>query len=89
VLPKKIALRQSKGGREEHAKDLVFNNGTYLRELLDNGVLVKHGLINKDAVQSLLRRDPTNVRSPLADLYRFILMETWAQSWLSGNFNHT
>jgi asparagine synthase (glutamine-hydrolysing) len=80
-LPQEIAIRTGKGGREDHAKAVIFNNLSFIRELLLDGELARHGLLNRAGLDRMLSGDPNDIRSQIGDLYECVGTEAWLFSW--------
>jgi asparagine synthase (glutamine-hydrolysing) len=80
-LPPEIATRTGKGGREDHAKAVIFNNLSFIRELLLDGELARHGLLNRTGLERMLSGNPNDIRSYMGDLYECIGTEAWLFAW--------
>ena len=85
LLPEKTVTRRTKGGREEHAKRLVFNNIDFVRAMLLDGELMRRGLLNRPRVEEALSARPTDVRSPVADLGWDLCTEAWLRVALASS----
>ncbi len=79
-LPRRIAMRLSKGGQEEYAAILLKQNLGTARELLVDGYLERAGLIHRPAVVNAVtdigRFSPGN-----ASLFACLSTEAWVRSW--------
>lgn len=80
-LPPEIATRTGKGGREDHAKSVIFNNRSFIREVLLDGELTRHGLLNRVGLERMLSGDPNDIRSQIGDLYECVGTEAWLFAW--------
>ena len=80
-LPREIVWRQAKGRADQHVRNILDANLEFVRELLLDGLLVKHGFLNRDALEQYLSRS----RSPADFQYSEILQEhVCAEAWLRG-----
>jgi asparagine synthase (glutamine-hydrolysing) len=83
-LPNEIVRRQAKGRTDQHVRNILDANLDFLRELLLDGLLVRHGFLNRAALELYLRRD----RSPADFQYAEILQEhacteAWLRRWVT------
>lgn len=83
VLPPAIASRRSKGGMEAYAVTALQRNRAFARELLLDGLLVKHGLLDRDRVSAALSDHPTANAAYVAETHACIATELWAQRMIS------
>jgi len=80
-LPPEIATRTGKGGREDHAKAVIFHNLSFIRDLLLDGELARHGLLNRTGLERMLSGNPNDIRSYMGDLYECVGTEAWLSAW--------
>ncbi len=79
-LPREIATRRTKGGMEEHVKETLAKNITFVREMLLDGALVGRGMLDRKKLEDVLaiaQGRPTTVRSPMSELYWYLSTEAW------------
>jgi len=81
-LPTEIVRRQAKGRADQHMRNILDANLDFVRELLLDGLLVRHGFLNRAALELYLRREC----SPADFQYSEILQEhacteAWLRSW--------
>jgi asparagine synthase (glutamine-hydrolysing) len=80
-LPPEISKRRSKGRIDQHIRDVMDANLSFVRDLLLNGRLVEQGLLNRRNLELYLTRE----RSPADFQYSEILQEQLCvEAWLSG-----
>ncbi len=82
-LPVQIATRRSKGGMEEHLKEILNSNLEAARSVLLDGQLVRRGLLNRAAVEAILAGTPTTLPGSLGHIHTFIGIELWLGRWTS------
>jgi asparagine synthase (glutamine-hydrolysing) len=80
-LPAEIATRRSKGGLEEHLKDILNSNLAFARSVLLDGQLVRRGLLDRAAVEAVLDGTPTTLPGSLGHIHTFIGIELWLARW--------
>jgi len=81
IVPNSLIKRQSKGGPNSFAFDVIAANRNHLREHLLEGELAKFGLIDKDAL-SLALNERTGIKSD--HHIRLLLLaeaESWSRHW--------
>jgi asparagine synthase (glutamine-hydrolysing) len=86
-LPAEIARRQAKGRRDQHVRNILDANLQFVREFLLDGLMVRRGLLNREALELYLTRD----RSPADFQYSEILQEhvcteAWLRTWLTTSY---
>jgi asparagine synthase (glutamine-hydrolysing) len=90
-LPGEIIRRYAKGRADEHARDILAANVTFVRELLLDGVLVRRGLLNRASLEQYLARDRAPEDVDAADfqyneiLQEHICTEAWLRTWLTSS----
>src|SRR5260221_11693945 len=72
ALPARIATRRSKGGMEEHLKEVLNSNLDFARSVLIDGELVRRGLLDRAAVEEVLSGKPTTLPGSLGHIHAFI-----------------
>ena len=78
-LPAEIVRRYAKGRADQHSRNILDANLSFVRELLLDGVLVQKGLLNRANLELYLTRD----RSPADFQYNEILQEhVCTEAWL-------
>jgi asparagine synthase (glutamine-hydrolysing) len=83
-LPAEIVRRRAKGRADQHVRNILDANLELVREMLLDGLMVRRGLLNREALELYLTRD----RSPADFQYSEILQEhlcteAWLRSWLT------
>lgn len=81
-VPGSIINRRSKGGMEEHIKDVLDRNISFVRELLIDGQLARRGFIDREVVISLLSDKPTAVAGSMSEIHSLIAVEAWLGRWI-------
>lgn len=84
VLQPAIATRRSKGGMEAYAKTVLKRNHAFARELLMDGLLVKHGLLDRNRVSEALADRPTVNAAYVLETHACIATELWARRMASS-----
>lgn len=80
-LPAAIINRRSKGGMDEHLRDVLLANLDFTRGILIDGELVRRGLLDRALVEELLSGRPTARTSPLSQVHAWIGIEAWVRRW--------
>ncbi len=80
-LPSRIATRRSKGGMEEHLKEVLNSNLDFARSVLMDGELVRRGLLDRATVEEVLSGKPTVLPGSLGHIHTFIGIELWLARW--------
>ncbi len=80
-VPRPIVTRRTKGGQEEHAKSILVRNLTFARDLLQQGRLVREGILDGDRVADVLSGRPTRTASTNVELYACLSVEAWLRQW--------
>lgn len=90
-VPGEIIRRYTKGRADEHARDILAANVTFVRELLLDGVLVRRGLLNRASLEQYLARHRAPEDVDPADfqyneiLQEHICTEAWLRTWLTSS----
>lgn len=77
-IPHEIAMRQSKGGMEEHVAAILERNLDFARGLLLDGHLVREGVLDRGQVQAALA-GRLSAAGTLSALHEAIAIEAWAR----------
>jgi asparagine synthase (glutamine-hydrolysing) len=76
-VPEEILQRRAKGGMEEHAKELLARNITFVRGTLLEGNLARLGLIDRAKLEQALSSRPHRVDSVMAEIFAYLGTEIW------------
>jgi len=79
VLPPAIVTRRSKGGMEAYAVTVLQRNLAFARELLMDGLLVRHGLLDRGRVAAALTDHPAANAAFVTEIHACIATELWAR----------
>lgn len=80
-LPPEIISRRSKGGPSGFAFDLIMENRAVLRELILDGELVRHGIIDKVAMDAVLVEETLRHSDKHLRIMSIADAEAWARHW--------
>ncbi len=80
-LPLEIARRRSKGGMAECTLEVLQTNLPFVRELLLDGQLVQHGLLDREKVAEALADRPSGVMKGVAAICEHLDREVWLRMW--------
>jgi asparagine synthase (glutamine-hydrolysing) len=81
ILPLSVRRRTSKSGPDSFIRRLFAAHLEVISELLLDGLLVKHGIADRDAVETALATDVLSGDDIVYRLLDFLEAETWARSW--------
>jgi len=81
LVPREIILRKTKGGMEEDVKRNLTSNLQLVREMLLDGELVRRGFLVRRRLEEALTTELTSSRSFPLELYGYLHVEAWLQSW--------
>jgi asparagine synthase (glutamine-hydrolysing) len=81
-VPRRILTRRTKGGQEEYAKAIFTRDLDFARDLLLDGRLVRHGLLDAVRLSNVLSGQPSRTAAGNAELYGCLSMEAWLRQWL-------
>lgn len=84
VLPAQIRERQSKGTITPMMQHHLRTNRDYLRELLEDGLLVQAGLLDPEKLVMCLRAENPSLVVDAAHLGRCLGAEIWLRQWEQG-----
>lgn len=83
-VPQEILARTTKGGREEHAKQVVRSQMPHIRELIMDGELASRRLIDRSRLEPALSGQPNTASVSLGEILAYVAIEIWVQSWISA-----
>lgn len=81
LLPDRILRRRSKGGPDSFCVEVMMANRKRLMPWFLDGLLAKHDIIDRDAIETVLRRTSP---PPAPDYLRILALadaEGWARTW--------
>jgi asparagine synthase (glutamine-hydrolysing) len=86
IVPEKILVRRDKGNPIGFTDGVLLRHHDFVYELLVDGLLVKHGLLDRDKLLEALSDQPTSVSSSevLEDLSTEIWLRRWAERQSQG-----
>jgi asparagine synthase (glutamine-hydrolysing) len=82
-VPAPILARLWKDRAPGFHEQLVFMNRKFLREVFLDGVLVREGLLDRDALEEAFADRPTKSRARPAEIMGHFDTEMWVRSWES------
>ncbi len=80
-LPGAVAWRRSKGGLGQLQRDIFRLNREVMREMLLDGELQKHGLVERGELEAHLRNGSELSSDRFPRLLRLCDLEAWARHW--------
>ena len=80
-LPAQIVNRRSKGGMEEHVKQVLLDNLDFVRGMLLDGQLAARGLIDRDRIAAFLSGRPSVLAAPIGQFHSLVAVEAWLSRW--------
>lgn len=80
-LPTTVAWRVSKGGLGQLQRDIYRLNRTHAREILLDGALQRHGLLDRQALEAALGPHGALHSDKFARILRLCDFEAWLNSW--------
>ena len=86
-LPTEVVRRTWKGSADRHARDMLINNITRVREVLLEGELVKSGILDRKRIAGALSLAPTRDASHVTEIFGYFSTEVWlrqAREWQSA-----
>lgn len=83
-LPAEVAGRRTKGGMEEHIREVLRRNLPLARELLLDGELARRGLLDRQRLEAALADRPTTLPAHTGRLHVYIGLEAWIRRWRSA-----
>lgn len=79
-VPHAIINRKTKGGMDEHAKDILGYNLSTARELLLDGFLIREKYLDRESIENSLGGKPTRVKVRSIDIFTYMIVEAWIRS---------
>jgi asparagine synthase (glutamine-hydrolysing) len=76
-IPREIAMRQSKGGMDEHVATVLRRNLPLARSLLLDGQLVANGFLDRTKVEAALAGRLSTQGEYLGEIHDCIAIEAW------------
>lgn len=83
-LPHEIATRRSKGGMDVYATAMLQRNRAFARELLLDGRLARHGILDRQRVEAALGDRPSSAATYISEIHACIAVEAWLQRMASS-----
>lgn len=81
-LPAQVLRRESKGGIENYAQEIVDGNVKFVREVLLDGILVKEKLLNSTALEQALGESQAMIKTETINILRHVCTEVWLRKSL-------
>jgi asparagine synthase (glutamine-hydrolysing) len=81
-VPRRIITRRTKGGQEEHARDILVRNMAFARDLLADGHLVQARILDRARLTEVLSGRPTRIASSNVEAFGCLSAEAWLRLWL-------
>jgi asparagine synthase (glutamine-hydrolysing) len=82
ALPREIVNRRDKGAPDSFVVELVVANRALIRDLLCDGLMTQHGIINRTSVAAALAPKAIAKGLGYVRLMQLVDAEAWVQSWL-------
>lgn len=80
-LPREILARTSKAGPESFLHSMFAKHRSVIRDLLMDGLLAQHGLIDRPAVDAAIKAEAMSGGAIIYRLLDLAEAENWARSW--------
>jgi asparagine synthase (glutamine-hydrolysing) len=80
-LPAQIVNRRSKGGMEEHVKQVLLDNLDFVRGMLLDGQLAARGLLDRKRVAAFLSGSAPAQGAPIGLFHSLVAVEAWLSRW--------
>lgn len=80
-VPSEILRRRTKGGIDRFVKDTLRNNSTFVRQLLQDGLLVQHGILDRAKLAEAIDPDSIHTRTSSDELCDHLTTEVWLRNW--------
>jgi len=81
-LPREIATRQSKGGMGSYVTTVFRRNLSFARDLLLDGLLVRHGLLDKQRLEAALAGRLSSLGGSVGEIHHCIAIEAWLRQFI-------
>lgn len=82
-VPSCILMREDKGGIADQLRSLLRGGAPRIQETLLEGNLVSMGILDRSALEGILRQEETFTRNELMPLFACIAAEAWVRQWKS------
>lgn len=76
-IPGEILRRESKGGIQNYIQEILENNRAFIKEILLDGALVKHNLLDRNGLERALAGAQTSINSETVNILRHVCTEIW------------
>jgi asparagine synthase (glutamine-hydrolysing) len=80
-LPREVANRKEKGGMDQHLRNILDRNITFIRDLLLDGALVQEGIIDRKMLVTALSGKVSQTQSTAGEIIDFVCTEAWLRRW--------
>lgn len=81
-IPKEILRRESKGGIQNYAQEILNENIDFIREIMLDGILVKENFLNRDALEQALSGTRASVNFETVNVLRHVCTEIWLRKMM-------
>jgi asparagine synthase (glutamine-hydrolysing) len=82
-IPREIATRQSKGGMGSYVTTVFRRNQSFARDLLLDGLLVRHGLLDKQRLEVVLAGRLSSLGGNVGEIHHCIAIEAWLRQFIN------
>lgn len=79
-LPPEVAYRSWKGSVDGHHREILTRNHAFAREILMDGALVEHRIIDRSRIEEALRRTGTCAATAVGEIFECVCVEAWLQT---------
>ena len=86
-VPKEILRRQWKDSIPGFGELIFMQNLEFARELLSDGMLVQNGLLDRRCVETALSGRPTKSAGSVAEIFDYLMVESWARIWSNSKLH--
>jgi asparagine synthase (glutamine-hydrolysing) len=80
-LPDVVLTRRSKGGFEDLATDVLLRQLPFVREFLNDGPLVREGILDKKSTEKATSTEPTDSHTNNIEIYDALFVAAWLQNF--------
>lgn len=81
-MPREILERRTKGSTAEHRHEVFATSRSFLRGLLQNGILMQQGLLNRARVEAKLADEKASLNDMM--FMECVKAEAWLRVWQRG-----